>query len=73
MLCIEVVTVSAKVGQELRSILQAASKSVREKAKQSGAPLFYMKDGNRIREDADGRKFALIIGDNGQQQEFPVE
>jgi len=70
---IGVVTVSAKTGQELKEVLKAASKSVREKAKLTGAPLFYMQNGNRIREDADGRKYALVIDGDGKSLEFPVE
>lgn len=64
---------SAKTGQELQEVLKQASKSVREKAKLSGAPLYYMHNGNRIREDADGKKVALIIDADGKTLEFPVE
>jgi len=70
---VEVVTVSAKTGQELQEVLKAASKSVREKAKLAGAPLFYMQNGNRVREDADGRKYALVVDSEGKSLEFPIE
>ncbi|MEK0312256.1 hypothetical protein [Cohnella sp. 56] len=64
---------SAKTGQGLREVLKAASKSVREKAKLAGAPLFYMQNGNRVREDADGRKYALVVDSEGKALEFPIE
>lgn len=70
---VEVVAVSAKTGQELKEVLKAASKSVREKAKLTGAPLFYMQNGNRVREDADGRKYALIVDGDGKLLEFSIE
>ncbi|MDF2647967.1 MAG: hypothetical protein K0Q73_3772 [Paenibacillus sp.] len=64
---------SAKTGRELQAILKAANKSVREKAKLTGAPLFYMQNGNRVREDANGRKYALVVDDKGRELEFPIE
>jgi hypothetical protein len=64
---------SVKTGQELQEVLRAASKSVREKAKEAGAPLFYMLNGNRVREDVDGQKYALVVDDKGNLLEFPVE
>lgn len=64
---------SVKTGQELREVLKAASKSVREKARLNGAPLFYMQNGHRVREDADGRKVALIVDESGNLLEFPIE
>lgn len=64
---------SVKTGQELQKVLRAASKSVREKAKLAGAPLFYMQNGHRVREDADGKKYALVEDDKGSLLEFPIE
>jgi len=69
----EVIVVSVKTGQELQEVLRAASKSVRKKAKLAGAPLFYMQNGNRVREDADGQKYALVVDDKGSLLEFPIE
>ncbi|WP_127583133.1 hypothetical protein [Paenibacillus koleovorans] len=64
---------TVKKGQELQEVLKAASKSVREKARLAGAPLFYMQNGNRVREDADGRKYALVVDGDGKSLEFPIE
>lgn len=64
---------TAKTGPELQEVLKRASNSVREKAKAAGAPLFYIRNGKRIREDADGKKYALIIDSDGKLSEFPVE
>jgi hypothetical protein len=63
----------AKTGQELQEILKKASKSAREKAKSAGAPLYYLSNGKRIREDADGKKFTLVVDSEGNLLEIPVE
>lgn len=67
------IVVRVKTGQELKQVLNEASKSVREKAKLAGAPLFYMQNGNRVREDANGQKYALVVDENGEVLEFPIE
>lgn len=63
---------TAKTGIELQEILKKASQSVREKAKSTGAPLYYMKNGKRIREDADGKKF-ILVNTEGKLMEFTLE
>lgn len=64
---------AAKTGPELQEILGKASRSAREKAKSAGAPLYYINKGKRIREDADGRKFVLVVNSEGNPLEFPME
>jgi hypothetical protein len=64
---------AAKIGPELQEILSKASRSAREKAKSAGAPLYYINNGKRIREDADGRKFVLVVNSEGNPLEFPLE
>jgi|GEM_PF-3557317 len=46
-------------GQELSEILKKASQSARDKAKEAGAPLYYVSNGKYIKEDADGKKHIL--------------
>ena len=46
-------------GEELSEILKRASQSARDKAKEAGAPLYYVSNGQYIREDADGKKQIL--------------
>lgn len=69
----EGIYLSAKTGRELQKILNKASQSAREKAKAAGAPLYYLSNGKRIREDADGKKYALVMDSEGQLLEFPVK
>ncbi|MFD0696171.1 hypothetical protein ACFQZT_19030 [Paenibacillus sp. GCM10027628] len=64
---------SVKTGQELQEVLKKASQSVREKAKSTGAPLYYLRNGKRIREDANGKKYALVIDSEGNLLEFDME
>ena len=64
---------SAKTGQELRTILKNASQSARIKAKLAGAPLFYIHNGKRNRENADGQKYVVVVNENGQSLEYPVK
>jgi hypothetical protein len=64
---------AAKTGHELQEVLIKASRSAREKAKSAGAPLYYIDNGKRIREDADGRKFVLVVNSEGNPLEFPFE
>ena len=63
---------AAKTGPELLDVLSKASRSAREKAKSAGAPLYYIENGKRIREDADGKKFILVVNSEGKPLEFPV-
>lgn len=32
-----------------------------------------MEDGKRIREDADGQKYVLVVDENGDLSEYPVK
>ncbi|HEY0826994.1 MAG TPA: hypothetical protein VGE40_02780 [Bacilli bacterium] len=64
---------TAKTGIELQEFLKKASQSVREKAKSTGAPLYYLRNGKRIREDAEGKKFILVLNTEGKLMEFPLE
>lgn len=64
---------AAKTGPELQEILSKASRSAREKAKSAGAPLYYIENGKRIREDADGKKFVFVVNSEGNPLVFPLE
>ena len=64
---------TVKTGQELEVIFKKARTTVRNRAKSAGAPLYYVLNGKRIREDADGKKYALIIDSDGKLLEFDVK
>jgi hypothetical protein len=65
--------ITVKTGHELEQVFKRAKQSVREKAKSTGAPLYYLHNGKRIREDANGKKYALIVDSDGKLLEFNVE
>jgi hypothetical protein len=64
---------AAKTGPELQEVLSRASRSARNKANSAGAPLYYIEKGKRIHEDADGKKFVLVVNSEGNQLELSVE
>jgi hypothetical protein len=64
---------TTKTGEELQVVFKKAKQSVRAKAKAYGAPLYYFRNGKRIREDADGSKHVLIIDSDGKLSEFNIE
>jgi hypothetical protein len=64
---------AAKTGAELQAVFKKAKQSVRDKAKLAGAPLYYMRNGKRIREDVDGKKYVMVIDSNGKSTEFNVD
>jgi hypothetical protein len=64
---------AAKTGAELQAVFKKVKQSVRDKAKMAGAPLYYMHNGKRIREDVDGKKHVIVIDSNGNSTEFSVE
>jgi hypothetical protein len=56
---------AAVTGAELQGVFKKAKQSVRDKAKLAGAPLYYIHNGKRIREDVDGKKCVIVIDSNG--------
>jgi hypothetical protein len=64
---------AAMTGAELQAAFKKARQSVRDKAKLAGAPLYYMHNGKRIREDVDGNKFVIVMDSNGNSTQFKVE
>ncbi|MCM3702001.1 hypothetical protein [Paenibacillus macerans] len=55
--------------EQLQDILKRANQSARQKAKQSGASLYYIKNNKRIREDAKGNKFEIFFDSTGKRME----
>jgi hypothetical protein len=47
-------------GEELKKILKQASEQARLDAKHAGASIYYILDGRRIREAANGQKYEII-------------
>lgn len=47
---------------ELMQVFKKVKKSVRQRAREAGAPLFYMQDGQYIREEPNGEKIVLDKG-----------
>lgn len=64
---------TAKTGKDLQAVFKKAKQSVRDKAKASGAPLYYLSNGKRIREDVDGSKHVLVIDSDGMLTEYNIE
>jgi gas vesicle protein len=56
-------------GEELKKILKQASEQAKSEAKESGASIYYIEDGKRIREEASGQKFEIIYDENGKREE----
>ncbi|WP_240420474.1 hypothetical protein [Paenibacillus periandrae] len=48
---------------ELMQVFKKVKISVRQKAKEAGAPLFYVQDGHYIREEPNGEKIVLDKGE----------
>ncbi len=57
-------------GEELKKILKQASEQAKSDAKRAGASIFYIVDGKRIREAANGQKFEIIFDENGKRKEY---
>lgn len=55
--------------EQLQNILRKANQLARQKAKQSGASIYYIKNNRRIREDAKGNKFEIIFDSQGKRME----
>jgi hypothetical protein len=64
---------TAKTGEDLHAVFKKAKQSVRDKAKASGSPLYYLRNGKRIREDVDGSKHVLVIDSDGKLSEYNFE
>jgi hypothetical protein len=64
---------AALTGAELQAAFIKAKLFVRDKAKLAGAPLYYMHNGKRIREDVDGSKYVVVIDSNGNLTEYKVD
>ncbi|WP_090677110.1 hypothetical protein [Paenibacillus tianmuensis] len=59
-----------KKGDELKEVLKHIERSVQMKAKEAGAPLYYIKNGKRIRQEPSGEKFVQIIDSDGNPADF---
>lgn len=64
--------VALKTGIELEEIFDKAHQTVKKKAKDAGAPLYYMHTGKRIREDANGQKFVIVLDADGNVMEYKL-
>lgn len=58
--------------KQLQEILIKAHHHARLQAKEAGASIYYIKDGKRIREDAQGRKFKIIFDQARNRQEHDL-
>ncbi|OWR28511.1 hypothetical protein CDO73_18350 [Saccharibacillus sp. O23] len=57
---------------QLQEILIKAHQYARLQAKEAGAFIYYIKDGKRIREDAQGWEFEIIFDQAGNRQELDL-
>lgn len=62
----------AVTGDELRKTFKRVKQTVRSKAKEAGAPLFYVENGKYIREEANGDKFIRVVEPDGTIKDFKV-
>lgn len=56
--------------EQLQKVLKKANQHARKQARESGASIYYIKNNKRVREDAEGNKFEIVIDATGKRQEF---
>ncbi|EHS58066.1 MULTISPECIES: hypothetical protein [Paenibacillus] len=56
--------------EELQRILKQANEFARKQAKEAGASIYYIKNGKRVREDANGQKYEIVFDTLGIRKEY---
>ncbi|MDR6726436.1 hypothetical protein J2W91_004947 [Paenibacillus amylolyticus] len=56
--------------EQLEVFLKKANQYARNRAKESGASIYYIKNNKRIREDAEGNKFEIVFDAEEKRHEF---
>ncbi|MBB6673583.1 hypothetical protein [Cohnella nanjingensis] len=61
-----------KTVEELNEIFKEIEQSVQDKAKKAGAPIFYIENGKRIRQEPTGERFVLVIDSDGTPAQYKL-
>ncbi|NOU69310.1 hypothetical protein GC096_35425 [Paenibacillus sp. LMG 31461] len=61
-----------KTEKELNEIFKKIEQSVQDKARKAGAPIFYIENGKRIRQEPTGERYIQVIDSDGNLTDYKL-